>query len=357
MSIKYILFLISFTLYAGTASQSLSAGDSGELILAACGLGVPHPAGFPLYVLLGKVFCSLPFGTPALRINWMSGFFGALTVVLFFRVLEKLGISRWVGFFSALFFATSPLFWSISRMAEVYTLHCFFIALLLIIGLTYRERIDSRSIHLFFLILGLATANHWPMVALSGPGLLLLVASPLLKKPGHAKACLLFLIGPLLYGLLPLFSSHNPPIDWGHPNEWTNFWIHVLRRTTSETDSGYLFENTYRLIHHFVMTVLVGDVRIIGLPLALWGIYRTWDKRREFLMASLAIWGITNGIVVFWVQVPWSGPWIESVDVIFACTSFFMVVWMALGLEEVLGFQNRSISDEGHSGSVNNPSA
>ena len=44
-------------------------GDGGELITASVTLGIPHPPGYPLYLLAGKIASYLPVGTIAYRYN------------------------------------------------------------------------------------------------------------------------------------------------------------------------------------------------------------------------------------------------------------------------------------------------
>jgi hypothetical protein len=40
-------------LYYITLYPSLPGGDSGELIVASCSLGLPHPPGYPLFAMIG----------------------------------------------------------------------------------------------------------------------------------------------------------------------------------------------------------------------------------------------------------------------------------------------------------------
>ena len=46
--------LAVFFVYAAGACPTIFVGDSGELVTAVHVLGIPHPTGYPLYVLLGK---------------------------------------------------------------------------------------------------------------------------------------------------------------------------------------------------------------------------------------------------------------------------------------------------------------
>ena len=66
--------------YLLTLCPTVYLGDSGELSAAAFCLGVPHGSGYPLYVLLGKVFCLLPFGSVGFRMNLMAAVCGVLGV-------------------------------------------------------------------------------------------------------------------------------------------------------------------------------------------------------------------------------------------------------------------------------------
>ena len=51
---------LAFALFAATAARTVPLGDSGELIAAAAALGVAHPPGYPLYVLLGHLALAVP---------------------------------------------------------------------------------------------------------------------------------------------------------------------------------------------------------------------------------------------------------------------------------------------------------
>ncbi|KAG7466440.1 hypothetical protein MATL_G00164760 [Megalops atlanticus] len=65
-------------LYLPCVQKAVPGGDSGELITAACELGVAHPPGYPLFTLLSCLaVVLLPLGSPAHSVNLMSGLMGA----------------------------------------------------------------------------------------------------------------------------------------------------------------------------------------------------------------------------------------------------------------------------------------
>ena len=72
--------IVSFVIYLLTLCPTVYLGDSGELSGAAFSLGVAHPSGYPLYALVGKVFCLIPFGSVGFRMNLMAALFGVLGV-------------------------------------------------------------------------------------------------------------------------------------------------------------------------------------------------------------------------------------------------------------------------------------
>ena len=62
-----------FAIYAAGACPTIYVGDSGELVTAVHLLGIPHPTGYPLYVLLGKLWTLLvPVGSIAFRMSLFS---------------------------------------------------------------------------------------------------------------------------------------------------------------------------------------------------------------------------------------------------------------------------------------------
>lgn len=86
-----LVFLISFTVYLLTLCPTVYVGDSGELIAASYTLGIPHPPGYPLFCILGKIFITLiPIGSIAYRVNLLSAFFASATVMVLYFFLNKL---------------------------------------------------------------------------------------------------------------------------------------------------------------------------------------------------------------------------------------------------------------------------
>src|ERR1043166_4632231 len=87
------VFVAAITLYILTLAPTVTLVDSGELILAAKTLGVAHPPGFPLYVLLAHLFTWLPIGSVAFRVNFASAFFAALAAAMLTLVVAEMRLT------------------------------------------------------------------------------------------------------------------------------------------------------------------------------------------------------------------------------------------------------------------------
>ncbi|MFB0545768.1 MAG: protein O-mannosyl-transferase family, partial [Anaerolineae bacterium] len=68
-------FLASLALYLKTLGPSVLEGDSALFQYAPYTLAVTYPTGYPIYLLLGKLWVTLvPLGSIAYRMNLLSAF-------------------------------------------------------------------------------------------------------------------------------------------------------------------------------------------------------------------------------------------------------------------------------------------
>ena len=86
------VFLLTLGMYIKTMAPAVSFWDCGEFIATSYILGVPHPPGSPLYVLLGRIFSLVPIGDIAARVTFMSALSSALAV--WFVYLSTLALGR-----------------------------------------------------------------------------------------------------------------------------------------------------------------------------------------------------------------------------------------------------------------------
>jgi Protein O-mannosyl-transferase TMEM260-like len=233
------LFFSAFGLYLATLAPSVTFWDSGELITAACTLGIPHQPGYPLYCITGNLFQLVPFGNAAYRLNLQSAFYSALAVFVVYRAILAVMSADGEGskarsfsqtlYAAALSFmlAVSGIFWSQSIVAEVYAAGALFVALLLYLhALAAEKKIAAmRYVALSGFLFGLGVVNHISL-ALYAPALIIswaMVAGRGIGFRGYACAVFFAALGLSVNLYLPVRSLAGPAINIGHPDTWPGF--------------------------------------------------------------------------------------------------------------------------------------
>ena len=168
-----VVFFVAFGFYLKTLCPAVFFGDSGELIAAIYTLGIPHPTGYPLYCLLGKLFTFIPLGSIAFKTNLMSAFFAAATVWLLYIIINQLTKNLAIALSSSLVFAFLGLFWSQATIAEVYTLLTFFFVAIIAIVLYWHKTKNSNWLYLLAFVYGLSLTHHRATILLL-PALMIL---------------------------------------------------------------------------------------------------------------------------------------------------------------------------------------
>lgn len=222
-----VVFLASFLVYMRTVAPTTSYWDCGEFIACSYILGVMHPPGSPLYLLIGRVLTMMPFVKDiGLRVNMFSVFISAATVWLTFLIIVQF-IKRWRGeaktledrfilFFSAAFgalaFAFTDSQWFNAVEAEVYAFSTFFTAAVIYLALLWGERSEKAGslllIFFIFYLIGLATGVH--LLNILAFPFVLLIAFFHHNQTVRRLLMLIFVQGVVPIALYVLFFSYDP---------------------------------------------------------------------------------------------------------------------------------------------------
>ena len=201
-----ISFLVPLIVYLDTVAPTVSFWDCGEFIGCSYTMGVPHPPGAPLYLLIGRLFSLLPFASDiAFRVNLVSVLSSVFTVLLLYLTTVRL-IKRWweeesfIIYFAAclgaLSFTFSDTFWFNAVESEVYAMSMFLTALVLylaIIWMDNHEKFQSTRFLIFIVyILGIGFGLHL-LNLLVVPSVILLILFTELKVLGNYKLWLISL--------------------------------------------------------------------------------------------------------------------------------------------------------------------
>jgi len=219
-----------------------NGSDGGDLITAAATGGVAHPTGYPVYLLLARLFQLLPIGSLAFRTNLMSALVAVIAALLVYDLIIRFaspskGKQNWLaGLAAGYAFGLSPLIWSQAVITEVYTLHALFVILILYLSSGYSPLhfTQKRLDRLLGFTFGMATGNHITTILLL-PILLTSVffhksiltgevTSEILSVEKRQPAIYSLLrrltwlgMGLLVYLILPLRALSQPPVNWGNP--------------------------------------------------------------------------------------------------------------------------------------------
>ena len=173
-----LTFFLSWIVYMDTVAPTVSFWDCGEFIATSYTLGVPHPPGSPLYLLIGRVFSILPIGNDVgYRVNLMSPLVSSFAVMFLFLIIVQL-LKSWGkpvlliqklavyggAFIGAMTFAFTDSHWFNAVEAEVYAYSTFLTAIVVWLILYWEQRADKPGHEKYLLIIayimGLAISLH-----------------------------------------------------------------------------------------------------------------------------------------------------------------------------------------------------
>ncbi|HEV7364833.1 MAG TPA: DUF2723 domain-containing protein [Gemmatimonadales bacterium] len=187
--------------YVLTLAPTVTFWDAGEFIAAAKTLGIPHPPGTPLFVMIAHVWAMVfPFGEYAVRTNLLSALLSAAGAGFFFLVAyesirtmtadlerEAARVLRLGGATAgAVLGAFTFTNWQNSNETEVYAVATFTIAAMSWLALVWRRsRGTDRAGRVLLLIVylaGISIGNHL-LALLAGPAVVMFMVSTLRTTP------------------------------------------------------------------------------------------------------------------------------------------------------------------------------
>lgn len=290
LTVGSLAFWLPFLLYLRTLCPTFFPGDSAELSAAAWCLGVPHPTGYPLYMVLAWGVQHIGFGSPIFATNLLTAFFGALAAVGAYRLQIALWLilapttrdalhlpCRLVALSAALACAASTTWWDQSTLTDVHSLTLVFLTWTWTLGLHIVRRPSRRKFLALAFLSGIGFLNHqiflislplsgfalvaywrWHTRALApamspsalqtensvpnthAPEPAAMPCSCLTRRDPRPKrtlflALLLFLLPLLGYLYLPLRAASHPPINAGNPQGLSGLFDHLTGKQYRQT--------------------------------------------------------------------------------------------------------------------------
>lgn len=310
-----------FLLYLITLSPETAMWDTSEYIAAAYTLGIPHPPGNPLFVLIGRVFAIFPIApSVAMRINLLAAVSSAVSAAMWFLITERVLVGwfaqRWQriagGALAVLIGATAFTVWSQSVVNEkVYTLSLAGMAITAWLTVRWCDDPDGpaadRILVLIAYVCGLGYANHMAgMMAAPAAGLAVLIRRP---RTITRWRLLLAMVGALVLGITPfatqpIRAAHFPAINEGEPTACRDGL--KLSCTFSKGTYDAFMYNFNR--GQYGKPELSERQAPLGAQVGMWWLYFKWqwlrdvDGVRPGLQGSLAAIFLVLGILGGWVH-------------------------------------------------------
>ncbi len=342
-----LIFFLTFSLYLFTSLPLTYWRDTPEFQTIGFLLDIAHPAGSPFYALVVKLFTYIPIGSIAFKTTLVSAVFGGGISVLLYLCLRFLlhrlfengksavGVapSRIIALSSTLVFSFSNALWENSNATEVYTLQNFFTLLFVLILLKthlllkYETHPNKQIFALFFtlaFLFGLGLGAH-AILILYLPCLFFLVYFIWIKRfslnmiKTYSLLFFFFLLGFSIYLYLPVRSIQNPLYDWGNPETFSNFLVHI----TDRKDASFHFSLPAPIIgqlSHF-LDLLVENFSWLGLFITGLGCCYLISKKETKLLVVLGVFALPPFIffIRYW---RWHSAYMPS----FLILTFFLSI-------------------------------
>lgn len=328
-----VAFAAPLVLYAATLPPGLTwahdGADGGDLIAAARTLGVPHPPGYPLYMLLARLFLLAGWGMPAHRVALLSVVAGAGAAWALFRMcLALIGSSRWpLALSAALVWAFAPIPWGQAVIAEVYALSA-----LLAVGFTtamlhWRATGSRAAWRGAWLLFGLGMAHHLLIAACLIPAAIW--AWEQRRRTGRrvwGEAAGLVALGLCFYLYLPLRAAASPPVNWGNARTFAGFWWVVSAAPYRQ----YVFALPPTEWPSRVgawAALLLGQFKLWGVALGLWGAISLHERDRT---ASWGLLGLFAAITLYAIGYDTTDSYVYLLPALAV-----FAAWIAAGLADI----------------------
>lgn len=322
--------LVLMAAYVATLAPTVTYWDSGEFIAAIRTLGIPHPPGTPMYVLIGNVWASIlsPVVGYAYAVNLLSAAATATACGVFTWLMAKWTGDSWAASAGGLLAGLMSTVWLNANETEVYAPALLVSALLLLVAEQAASRRDTRYVVLLGYLCGVAWALQLSALV-AAPAAIILAAGIFDRNrmwwrttvTGTLKIASGTLAAAVLGASAVLFmlvrARHDPGINQGNPATWQAL-VDVISRAQYQPVAVFprqapFFIQIGNLIEYADWQVALG---LSPDPPPSW-------VRTPFTMA----YAILGAIGVAWHRRAHRSSW-RVMSVLFACATLGIIVYL-----------------------------
>ncbi len=218
-------------LYLWLAPQHIVDGDNAELVTTSAIGGVPHPSGYPLFILWLRATAWLPGVSPAHTAAISTAILGAATILVLHAAARAWGARPLAATLAVALFAAAPVVIRMSTEAEVFALNNLAVAAVLWLAARHGPVRGGWRIALLGLVAGLGLSDHVTCALVAPVGILGVVRG--IRETALPRALGVGIaIGGVAVGLLPylyLVITADTPISWRRIEGLGDLVRHFLR--------------------------------------------------------------------------------------------------------------------------------
>jgi hypothetical protein len=229
-----LVALVAFVLYAWLAPAYPLGGDNGEFTTLGTLGGVPHPSGYPLYLMWLRAWSWLPASTPAHAMALATAILGGLQILVLHAACRGWGARPATATVAVALFAGGPLALLLNSQAEVFALNALIAATVLWLAAPAGPLRGVKRGAALGLVAGLGIANHMTCVLLAPVGIAGVVVAVREAPAGLAPRLRVIALAALGLGLgllpyLYLLVAPATALSWGRIDSFADLLHHVLR--------------------------------------------------------------------------------------------------------------------------------
>jgi hypothetical protein len=224
-------FATLLVVYIVTLAPGVTFWDSGEFLAAMHSLGIPHPPGTPLYVLIGNIWGSAlaPILGFAYSVNLLSAVCTAGACALMANLFVRWTGDHLAAYAGAVTAGAMSSVWMSATETEVYAPALFLGCLIL----WNCDRADNpRRLVLAAFLAGLGFALHLTALLTIPAALYLAISRRGFRQVTRSVPSMLalFVLGASVILFMLLRAPHDPFVNQGNPSTLSALWDVMMRK-------------------------------------------------------------------------------------------------------------------------------
>ncbi len=345
---KYILAALAIIIAAvfiSTSCPTAYLGDSGETASAAYTLGIGHPPGYPLQMLLGKIFTNIPLADIAFRVNLMSASAGVCIFLLFF-MCSSFTLREFfnappkqanvVSILTAFVFIFSTLLWSqtVHAKGSIYLITYCFILIAYYFTVSFVK--SGRPPHLYMAAYAagfLPALHHITLLFVIFCVVILFSASMHNNNTKRLAFACLFFIFSVVTSFIYLFIrvKARPVICWDEIYTAGEVINHIFRTVYfSVTQTPFSFYAFFTKIFNYILQYIKSyNILIIFL---FYGLYTAYFKNKKMFLVFIFFIALNTFLLIVMTTYSFSPVFTHINEIFYLITDIFTLFIASIGI-------------------------